>query len=192
MGSNIAKILHGWGHKVIAVSDSKGGIYNPAGLDIDKVMSKQIDKRKVPELENVKKITNEELLELDCDVLVPAAISNQITGENADRIKSKIILEMAHAPITPNADDILFNRGIRVVPDILANAGGVIVSYFEWMQNLENSRWTKEKVFKELEEKMISALDKVLLKCENKCNLRKAAYTAAIDKIIQAEKERGG
>lgn len=192
VGSNIAKILFDWGYKIIAVSDAKGGIYNEKGLDIKKIIQKQKEKGFIPEIEGIKKITNKELLELDCDVLIPAATSHQITKDNASAIKAKIILEMANAPTTPEADSILFKRDIKIIPDTIANSGGVIVSYFEWVQNSSNEYWPEKKVFKKLEAKITRAFDRVVSTCySEKCDLRLAANMVAIRKIIQAEKLRG-
>ena len=192
VGANIAKILYDWGYKIIAVSDVREGIYDERGLNIKEILSKQVEPRFLPEMENIKKITNKELLELDCDVLIPAAVSHQITKENANEIKAKIILEMANAPTTPEADEILFKRGIKVIPDLVANAGGVIVSYFEWVQNSTNEHWSEEEVFEKLEKKIIKAFDSLYSTCQTeKCDLRVAAHILAIRKILKAEKLRG-
>jgi len=192
VGANIAKILYDWGYKIIAVSDVRGGIYDEGGLNIKEILSKQAEPRFLPEMESIKKITNKELLELDCDVLIPAAVSHQITKENANEIRAKIILEMANAPTTPEADEILFKRGIKVIPDLVANAGGVVVSYFEWVQNSTNEHWSKEEVFEKLEKKIIKAFDSLYLTCKTeKCDLRAAAHILAIRKILKAEKLRG-
>ena len=188
VGANIAKILYDWGYKIIAFSDSKGGIYKEEGLNVNEIINLQEDKRSLPELKDSKKISNEVLLELECDILIPAAISDQITKDNADKVKAKIILEMANAPITPEADDILFSNSIRVIPDILANSGGVIVSYFEWLQNLDNEHWSKEEVFEKLHDKMIKAFDSVYSVCSSsKCRMREVAYTIAVQRILNAE-----
>lgn len=194
VGSHLADILWKKGAKIIAISDAKDAICKEEGIDIEKALLDQKEKGKVPESQVVsaRAITNEELLELDCDVLAPAAISHQITEENADKIKAKIVLEMANAPITPEADDILNKKNLVILPDILANSGGVIVSYFEWLQNLANETWEEEKVFKSLKEKIISSLTKVIsISKEKTCDLRTAANLVAIDRILEAEKERG-
>jgi glutamate dehydrogenase/leucine dehydrogenase len=191
VGNNIAKILHDWKYKIIAVSDSEGGIYNKEGLDINDILSKQKDKRALPEVKDAKKISNKELLELECDILIPAAISDQITKENANKIKSKIILEMANAPVSPEADEILAKKGIKVIPDILANSGGVIVSYFEWYQNMNNEKWSEEEVFKKLEKKITKAFDEVYSICKSRsCDIRNASYILAIERIVEAEKKK--
>lgn len=192
VGSNIARILYDWGYQIIALSDSQKAIYNENGFNIKNVLELQKEKGFLPQEIEAKEITNNELLEIDCDVLIPAAISHQIKEENADRIKAKIILEMANAPITPEADPILFEKGIKVVPDIIANAGGVIVSYFEWVQNLKNEYLEKKEVLNKLEEKIINSFNSVFSTCqEEKCNMRTAAYIVAVRRIIQAEKLRG-
>ena len=191
-GSHIARILDEWGYKVIAVSDSKGGIVNEKGLDIKEVMKIKAETRTVTNYKDSEKITNEELLELEADVLVPSALENQITAENAENIKAKIVLELANGPTTPEADEILFKNDVKVIPDILANAGGVTVSYFEWVQNLQGYYWTEEEVIKKLEEKMVRAFKDVYATSkEYKVDMRKAAQILAIKRILDAEKLRG-
>lgn len=150
VGGNAAHIFSENGHTVIAVSDSKSAILKKDGLDLKKV---EVYKKNTGSLKNfpgAKNITNAELLELPCDLLIPAAFENVITDANADKIKAKAILELANGPITPEADEILFKKGIAVIPDILANSGGVTVSYFEWAQNLKKEHWTEKKVFEKL------------------------------------------
>lgn len=192
VGSNIAKILYGQDYKVIAISDVGGGIYNENGLNIKEILAKQTEPGIIPEIEGVKKIANKELLELECEVLIPAAISHQITKENANEIKAKVILEMANAPTTPEADEILFEKDIKVIPDIIANAGGVTVSYFEWVQNSTNEYWSEKEVFDKLEKKMVSAFDSIYSTCQSeKCDLRSAAHIIAINKILKAERLKG-
>ena len=192
VGANAAKILHEWGYKVVAVSNSKEALYDPKGLDIDDIITQQAGSRELPKLAGAQSITNEELLRLDVDILIPAALSNQITPPIAKVLKAKIILELANAPVTPNSDSILFKRGIKVIPDILANAGGVIVSYFEWVQNSSNEYWTEQVIFEKLEKIMVDSLEKVYKTCKTEhCTLRDAAYIVAIDRILKAEKLRG-
>ncbi len=189
-GSFMAKILSNWNYKVVAVSDSKGGVYDENGLDIDKVQEYKKQNRSVKGF--AKDITNEELLELPLDVLVPAALENQITKDNAANIKAKVIVELANGPITPEADTILEKNNIAVIPDILANAGGVTVSYFEWVQNLYNYYWEEEEVIEKLEKIMIKSFTQVYETAnENKTNLRNGAYILAIRRILAAEKLRG-
>ena len=169
------------GFKVVAVSNSKGGIYNPKGLDVNKLA----DSFKP-------NITNEELLTLDVDVLVPAALENAITGANAKKINAKCVLEMANGPTTPEADVILAKRKIDVIPDVLANTGGVTVSYFEWVQNLGGYYWTKEEVNRKLKPIMVSAFDDIQKTVdEKKIAYRQAAYFLAIKRIIDAMMLRG-
>jgi len=194
VGSNIAKILYNNGVKIIAVSDASGAIYDKKGLDMKEIFSLQTESGILPVFKEATRITNKEMLELDCDVLIPAALSHQITEDNAPKIKAKIILEMANEPVSPNADVILCKKNITVIPDILANAGGVIVSYFEWVQNTSNNYWSKEKVYKELEVRIIKALSLLLEryeKMEGDQDLRCAAYSLALERILKAEKFRG-
>jgi len=186
VGSHLAQILSQWGHAIIAVSDVDGGVYDKKGLNIKEIISKQ------GLITEKKNISNRELLELECDVLAPCAVSHQITIENAERIKAKVILEMANAPTMPDADSILIEKGIKIIPDILANAGGVIVSYFEWLQNLKGEKWTEKEVLEKLEEKITEAVKKVVeISREKNCDLRTAANIAAVNRILEAEKKRG-
>ena len=161
VGYNFALRAHEAGYEILAVSDSKGGIKakNGKGLAPRVVMENKKEKGlidgmycvgSVCDTENYEAISNDALLETECDILVPAALGNQITKENADRVQAKVILELANGPTTPEADDILFKKGTIVIPDILANAGGVTVSYFEWLQNLQNDAWSRDEVHKRL------------------------------------------
>lgn len=143
---------------IIGTSDSHGGIYDPHGLDVAEIVVLKKEKKSLEEYSKTIHITNAELLEFECDVLIPAALENQITSANADKIKAKLILELANGPITPDADNTLFAKGIPVIPDILANAGGVTVSYFEQVQNNTNYYWPKEEVADKLKLKMETAL----------------------------------
>ena len=143
---------------LIGTSDSHGGIYNANGLDITKIIELKKNKKSLEEYSGVQHITNAELLELDCDILIPAALENQITSDNADKVQAKLILELANGPITPDADVTLFAKGIPVIPDILANAGGVTVSYFEQVQNNANYYWSRAEVQEKLKLKMEKAL----------------------------------
>jgi len=192
-GNNIAKMLCDDGVKVIAVSDSKGGIIEPNGLDIIKIKKLKDEGKSVQDY-NAKKITNEELLELDVDVLVLAALENQITSENCEKIKCKYILELANGPVSADADSILSRRGIIVIPDILANAGGVVVSYFEWCQNKVGNLFEEEFLLRKLEEIMSNSFNKVYelwLENKDKLDMRQAAYVIAIKRILEAERARG-
>jgi len=192
VGENAARILHHWGYTVVAVSDVNGGILNPEGLDITSLRRYKNKTGTVVGFEGTKSITNAELLTSDCDILIPAALSNQLNENNAGAVKAKIVLELANAPSTAAADDILFDRDVMVVPDILANAGGVVVSYFEWSQNLSNDYWTEPKVLEKLKQIMITAFSDVHALCkETQCRLRKAAYQLAVKRILYAERLRG-
>ncbi len=184
VGSNVAKIFAEHGHKIIAISDSKGGIYNPNGLDIKKVLEYKKNIGILSGFLESKKITNEELLELECDLLIPAAFENVITEVNANNIKAKAILELANGPISPEADEILFKKNISIVPDILANSGGVTVSYFEWEQNLKNEHWSEKEVFEKLKPMLENASQKIFKKAqENKTHLRMGAFILALERI---------
>ncbi len=180
------------GAKIVAVSDSKGGIFNPEGLDVEKVKEFKAKNGTVVGYPGTEKITNEELLELDVDFLVLAALENAITEKNANNIKAKVLLEGANGPVTVDACSILENKGIVVVPDILANAGGVTVSYFEWVQDLQSYFWDLEQIREALEKKMRKAFSEVM-DAKNKYNvdMRTAAYIVAIDRVAFAVQKRG-
>lgn len=193
VGGVAARHFHRLGAKVIAISDSKGGLYNEKGLNLERVLDCKAryscfvcDKKEETE------ITNQELLELDCDILVPAAIENQITKENASRIKAKIISEGANGPTTPEADEILNDKGIFIVPDILANAGGVTVSYFEWVQNLQELIWSEEEVLDRLARIMQRSFREVLeISQSRKIPMRTAALVLGIGRVAEAMRLRG-
>ncbi len=181
-----------FGSKVVAVSDSKGGIYSEKGLDYDKVLAYKEKTGSVINFPGAKNITNEELLELNVDVLIPAALENQITEKNANNIKAKIVLELANGPTTPEADEILYKKGILDIPDFLANAGGVTVSYFEWVQNINGYYWTEEEVYQRLDQKMTKAFWDVTETMEKyKVEPRTAAYIVSVDRVAKAVKIRG-
>ena len=166
VGTWTAKLLQEYGCKVVGVSGVQGGVYNSNGLDIAALLEHQNQSGVVPGFAGGDNVTNAELLELECDVLVPAAIGNVVTAENAPKLKTKLIVEAANRPLTPEADDILAERGIRVMPDILVNAGGVIVSYFEWTQNLQEFRWEESHVNEELIKIMARAYGEVREKAQ--------------------------
>ena len=192
VGMNIARILHEWGYRVIAVSDSKSGIYNKNGLNIKDVISHKEKAGQLSKFKGSKNISNEELLELKTDVLVPAALEDQITKKNAGKIKAKLILEMANRPITPEADEILLDKKIFVMPDILANAGGVVVSYFEWVQNSQNFYWSEKLVLERLKTYMGDAVKELSKVCTDfRCDMRASLYLNAVKKILEAERLRG-
>ncbi|MGY4706512.1 Glu/Leu/Phe/Val family dehydrogenase [Candidatus Bipolaricaulota sp. J31] len=180
------------GMKVVAVSDSKGGIYNPEGLPFDEVLKFKQENGTVVGFPGAEKITNEELLELDVVVLFPAALENVITEENADRIKAKIVAELANGPTTPEADVILHQRGVYVIPDFLCNAGGVTVSYFEQVQNAYNFYWTDEEVHRELDKRMTAAFHAVHEAArQHNVHNRLGAYVVAVSRVVEAMKLRG-
>ncbi|HIW32687.1 MAG TPA: Glu/Leu/Phe/Val dehydrogenase [Candidatus Paenibacillus intestinavium] len=190
-GRIAARLLDEAGCKVVAVSDSKGGIYDPKGLDLAKVGELK-DNASILDYGKEFHISNGDLLELDVTVLIPAALENVITAANADSIKAIIVAEAANGPTTPEADRVLTEKGIIVIPDVLANAGGVTVSYFEWVQNLANYYWSEEEVLEKLEVNMINSYKAVRdLAKEYDVNLRKAAYMIAIKRISAAMEARG-
>jgi glutamate dehydrogenase/leucine dehydrogenase len=191
-GSFMAKILQEGRYKVVSVSDSKSGLYSDEGLDIMLVEKHKNRTGTLKGYQSATEITNEQLLELDVDVLVPAALENQITKENADKIRAKVIIELANGPISPEADTILEKKAIPVWPDILANAGGVTVSYFEWVQNLYGYYWTEQEVLEKLERIMVESFKEVYETAEkHKTTFRNGAYILAINRILAAEKLRG-
>lgn len=190
-GMNMAKLLAERQYTIVAVSDSKGGIYDANGLDIGKVIKAKETKGTVSDYTKGTKISNQELLESDCSILVPSALDGVITTKNVKNIKAKMVLELANGPTTPEADEILSTRKVLVLPDILANAGGVAVSYFEWVQNKKKESWGEQEVKKKLQEKMVSAFGQVWNEfSDGKKSFRAAAYILALKKIIAAEKNR--
>ncbi len=183
-GLNAALIWSKAGHSIIAVSDSKSGVYNENGLDIEKLAEYKKNTGALSGFPDVKEITNEELLALECDLLVPSALESQITSMNANKVKSKVILELANGPTTPEADEILFEKGIIVIPDILANSGGVTVSYFEWDQNLKGEHWSEKEVFDKLKPILENSAKKVLENAkELNTDLRRGAFILALERI---------
>ena len=195
VGFWFAKFAAKSGCRVVAVSDSKGGVYKKTGLDIDKLSElkeKYGSFSDIPKTKNIKLITNNELLGLPVDILVPAALENSINKSNVMGIRAKNILEMANGPTTCEAEEILLKRKVDILPDVLCNAGGVTVSYFEWVQNLHGYRWTKEKVYKELKEIMDNSFNEILkTRKEKNIPFRKAAYVLAVKRIIDAMMARG-
>lgn len=202
VGFHTARILHNEGYKIIGLSDSQGGIYDTQGkgMDPEKVMKTKEEKGfidgcycegSVCDCENFKKITNRELLELDTDILIPAALENQITQENAGAVKATAIMEMANGPLTPEADAILHQKGIYVLPDVLANSGGVIVSYFEWLQNLKDQHWPERDVLEKLDMKLTKEFNNIwTISTVRKIDLRTAAYLLGLGRIVEAMKMR--
>jgi glutamate dehydrogenase/leucine dehydrogenase len=192
VGWNAAKILYEEGAKIIAVSDSKGGIYNPEGLNPYKVFEYKKKTESVIDFEGCKSITNEELLELECDILIPAAVENQITKKNAGNIKAKIVAEGANGPTTLEGGKILDEMGVFVIPDILANSGGVTVSYFEWIQNLHREHWSLKEVNAKLREKMVNAYRDVRkMAADKNVDMRTAALMLGVGRVAEALKTLG-
>ncbi|HEV2316080.1 MAG TPA: Glu/Leu/Phe/Val dehydrogenase [Thermoplasmata archaeon] len=192
-GSVAANILHDeQGAKIIAVSDSKGGIHNPAGLNPHEVEAYKAKTGSVVGFPGAKAVSNEELLELKTDILIPAALENVITKRNADKIQAKIVAEAANGPTVPEADEILFQKKITVLPDILANAGGVTVSYFEWAQDIQGFFWTLKEVNDRLERTMVTSYAAVHKEAETRhVHNRSAAYVVAIQRVVDAIERRG-
>ena len=192
VGSTVGKILNEKGCKVLAVSSSKGGVYNPKGLNHNALMKYYKEHGSFENFPNAESITNASLLELPCDVLVPAAMGNQVTKENADKIRARLIVEGANGPITPEADQILKESKTPVIPDILANAGGVIVSYFEWVQDVQCYFWCEHEVNAKLNNILDRSYEEVFrLSQEKKTNLRTAAMILAVKKVVDAIQVRG-
>jgi glutamate dehydrogenase len=190
-GSFLAKFMNDLGAKVIGISDAYGALYDPDGLDIDYLLDRRDSFGTVSTLfENT--ISNQELLELDCDILVPAAIENQITAENAHSIKAKIVVEAANGPTTTEATKILNDRGVLLVPDVLASAGGVTVSYFEWVQNNQGYYWSEDEVNAKLKKKMVEAFENVYnIATTRRIDMRLAAYMVGVRKTAEASRFRG-
>lgn len=215
VGSVVAKFFREAGAVVLAVSDSEGGVYNESGLDLDAIIANKVEHGTVVGTPGTRTITNEVLLGLECDILIPAALGDQVCRDNASRVKAKLVIEAANRPITPAADEILVQNGIVVLPDIVANAGGVTVSYMEWVQNIGNEEWSLERINAELERKMAGAVDAVV-DCwrglnaseraaavesgdearkapanESLIDLRTAALVVAIRRVARATLKRG-
>ncbi len=192
VGSWTVRLLHEQGYRIVAVSDADGGVWNPKGLDIPGLVRDKMNGQSVAHYRGGEAISNGDLLELDCDVLVPAAIDNVITAENAPRVKAGLIMEAANHPITPEGDDILSDRGITVLPDILVNAGGVIVSYFEWTQNLQEFRWEEERVNEELRKVITGAYCQVHERATAEhISYRLAAFEIGVQRVAKAVELRG-
>nr|WP_275441419.1 Glu/Leu/Phe/Val dehydrogenase [Brevibacillus laterosporus] len=190
-GSYLSKFMHDAGAKVVGISDAYGALYDPNGLDIDYLLDRRDSFGTVTKL-FTNTISNKELLELDCDILVPAAIENQITAENAHNIKASIVVEAANGPSTLEATKILTERGILLVPDVLASSGGVTVSYFEWVQNNQGYYWTEEEVEEKLERVMVRSFENVYQTSQTRrVNMRLAAYMVGARKMAEASRFRG-
>jgi len=192
VGAVAAKLLAGEGCRLIAISDSKGGVYNPKGLDLELLLAQKKETGSVIGFRNAETITNAELLELGCDILIPAAFEHQLVKANATSVKAKLVIEGANNPITPEADRILGDNGIFVVPDILANTGGVIVSYLEWVQGLQFLFWEEEEVNDYLQRILTKAFAEVLQTShQEKVDMRTAAYIIALRRLASAMAWRG-
>ncbi|MDB5080539.1 MAG: Glutamate dehydrogenase [Chloroflexi bacterium] len=191
-GSIVARLLAEDGAIIVAVSDSTGGIYNPKGLDVRKVVAFKQEHSTVVGYPNAEQLTNHEILELECDILVPAAFENQLNEENAGKVKTKIVAEAANGPTNLAADQIFQDNGIFVLPDILANAGGVTVSYFEWVQDLQSFFWNEAETNKRLHQIMVKAFAQVYkISQERKIDMRSAAYILAVGRVAEAALTRG-
>jgi glutamate dehydrogenase (NAD(P)+) len=192
VGSVAARLLQEAGAKVIAVSDRDGGIYNPNGVDVKNLVRHLQEHGAVPHFRDTDEISNADLLELPCDLLVPAAYENQITALNAPRIQAKLIAEGANGPTTPEADRILRDRGIPVLPDVLCNAGGVTVSYFEWVQDLQEFFWDEDEINQKLRRIMVKAFDAIeRIQDQHGSDMRTAAYIVGVQRVAEAIQTRG-
>jgi glutamate dehydrogenase (NAD(P)+) len=192
VGSNLARLLHNEGAKVVAVSDSRGGVYDAAGLDVPTVLAHKQEHGTLEGLANAEAITNEELVELPCDIFAPCALEQVVTEANADRVKATVICEGANGPVTPAADAILEDRGVLVLPDVLANAGGVVVSYFEWVQGLQEYFWREDEVNAKLHDIVARAFEDAWNTRESRAtSLRMASYGIAVERVAEATTTRG-
>jgi len=191
-GQFASQLVAEQGAKVIAASDSRGGVYNKTGMDVIALRKHKEKTGSVVGFSGSKSISNEELLETDCTILIPAALENQITGKNAGKVKAKLVAEAANGPTTPEADDILYKNKILTIPDILANGGGVTVSYFEWLQNLRREYWTEAEVNERLDKNITkSFLDTYATSEKYSVNMRKASTVLAVNRVVEAVQLRG-
>jgi len=192
VGANLARLLHEGGATVVAVSDSHGGAYNPKGVDVPAALVHKEEHGTLAGLANADAVTNEELVELPCDVLAPCALEQTVTDDNADRVKATVICEGANGPVTPAADAILEDRGVLVLPDVLANAGGVVVSYFEWVQGLQEYFWRGDEVNAKLHDIVARAFEEAWHAMESRgTSLRMASYGLAVMRVAEATTTRG-
>ena len=193
VGSYAAKFLNEYGCKIIGVSDISGGLYEPGGFDVDELFDYNYEKGTINGYQQGKKISNEELLALECDFLIPAALGSAINKQNVDSLNCKIIIEAANGPVTGDAADKLWKKKIPIIPDILTNAGGVTVSYFEWVQNLQQFKWPESEINEKLEQKMVNAFDEVYTMKKNKnVPMRTASFMVAVDRVSTAFALREG
>ena len=193
VGSYAATFLHEYGCKIIGVSDISGGLYAPDGFDVEELFDYNYKHRTIDGYQYGKKITNEELLALECDFLIPAALGSAINEDNVDSLNCKIIIEAANGPVTGEAADKLWKKKIAIIPDILTNAGGVTVSYFEWVQNLQQFKWPEDEINQKLEQKMVAAFNEVYSVKQNKnVPMRIASFMVAIDRVSTAYNLREG
>jgi glutamate dehydrogenase (NAD(P)+) len=191
-GSIAAQLMVAEKATIVAVSDSTGGIHNPNGLEINKVIAWKQEHGTVQGFPGAKDITNAQVLEVECDILIPAALENQITARNAGNVKAKLVAEAANGPTTPEADEIFWKKGIFLIPDILCNAGGVTVSYFEWVQDLNRDHWTEEEVNAKLKTIMVRSFQETLaIARREQCYMRTAAYLLAVQRVADATQMRG-
>ena len=192
VGANLARLLDEGGAKVVGVSDSQSGAYNPNGLDVPAALAHKQEHGTLAGLANAQAVTNEELIELPCDILAPCALEQVVTEENADRVKATVICEGANGPVTPAADTILEDRGILVLPDVLANAGGVIVSYFEWVQGLQEYFWSEDEVNAKLRDIVARAFEEAWhTRDSHETSLRMSSYGLAVQRVAEATTTRG-
>ncbi|MGH3133547.1 MAG: Glu/Leu/Phe/Val family dehydrogenase, partial [Gaiellaceae bacterium] len=192
VGSHLARLLHAEGSRVVGLSDSRAGVYNPAGIDVPAALAHKHERGTLEGLANAEPVTNEELVELPCDILAPCALEQVVTEENADRVKATVICEGANGPVTPAADAILEDRGVLVLPDILANAGGVVVSYFEWVQGLQEYFWREDEVNAKLHDIVARAFEEAWQTRERMAtSLRMASYGLAVQRVAEATTTRG-
>ena len=192
VGSFAGRFLNEMGSKIIAVSDVNGGLYDPEGLDITSLIDYNNKNGTITGFSQGDLVSNEDILNIECDFLIPAALGGVIHKMNVEKLNCRVIIEAANGPVTPPADDILFKKGVYVVPDILTNAGGVTVSYFEWVQNLQQFQWTEEEVNDKLENKMVAAFNEVSSMMKSKkTSMRMAAFAVAIDRVAKSFERRG-
>ena len=192
VGSNLANLLHAEGATVVALSDSSSGVHNPDGLDVPMALAHKQEHGSLAGLANAEAVSNEELVELPCDVLAPSALEQVVTDRNADRVKARIVCEGANGPVTPSADAILEDRGVIVMPDVLANAGGVVVSYFEWVQGLQEYFWREDEVNAKLHDIVARAFEEAWHTHETRAvSLRMASYGIAVQRVAEATTTRG-